>query len=72
MAETKPQTTVDGLRAVELQYRAVRAISGGRIMFYQSQTRLNSPELGVLTPDKFRAVSEMTNQAVKLFYLEMV
>lgn len=71
VAEAKKQTTVDGLRAVELQYRVIREISGGHVAFYQSQTHLNSPALGVLTPDKFRAVSEMTTQAVRLFYLEL-
>ena len=71
MAETAAQTNVGGLRAVELQYRAVREISGGHVAFYQSQTRLNAPQLGILMPEQFRPVAEMTNQALKLFYLEM-
>lgn len=71
MAEASVQTTVGGLRAVELQYRTVKEISAGRTAFYQSQTRLNAPQLGTLTPDKFRAVAEMSNQAVKLFHLEL-
>ena len=72
MADVKLQDTVDGLRAVELQYRIIREISTGRAAAFQSQIRLNSPKLGVLTPDKFRDVSEITEQAVRLFYLELV
>ena len=72
MAEKGIQTTVDGLRAVELYYRPVREISSGSTAFYQSQTRLNSPKLGVLSPDKYRDVCEMTSQAEKLFQLEML
>lgn len=72
MANTEIQTNVDGLRAVELHYRSIREISSGQTAFYQSQTHLNSPQLGVLTPDKFRDVCEMTDQALKLFDLELI
>ena len=66
------QSTVDGLRPVEMHFRTIREISSGHTAFYQSQTRLNSPKLGVLTSDKFRDVCEMTNQASKLFELELI
>ena len=72
MGVNAEKSLVDGLRAVELHYRVIRDISSGQIAAYQSQTRLNSPKLGVLTPDKFRDVCEITNQAVKLFYLELI
>ena len=72
MGESTKQSTVGGLRAVELYYRVIRDISSGQIAAYQSQTRLNSPKLGVLTPDKFRDVCEITNQAVRLFVLELI
>ena len=72
MAEKEIQTTVGGLRAVELYFRSVREIASGSTAFYQSQTRLNSPKLGVLSPDKYRDVCEMTSQAEKLFQLEML
>lgn len=72
MADSEMQTTVDGLRAVELNYRTIREISSGQTAFYQSRTHLNSPQLGVLTPDKYRDVSEMTDQAIKLFELELI
>lgn len=70
MEDNEKITTVGGLRAVELLYRAVREISSGSTEFYQSQTRLNAPKLGVLTPEKYRDVCEMTNQSTKLFILE--
>ena len=50
----------------------IREISTGQAAAFQTQTRLNSPKLGVLTPDKFRDVSEITNQAVRLFMLELI
>lgn len=69
--ETK-KAGADGVRAIELQYRVIREISTGQAAAFQTQTRLNSPKLGVLTPDKFRDVSEITNQAVRLFILELI
>ena len=54
--ETK-KAGADGVRAIELQYRVIREISTGQAAAFQTQTRLNSPKLGVLTPDKFRDVS---------------
>ena len=69
--ETK-KSGADGVRAIELQYRVIREISTGQAAAFQTQTRLNSPKLGVLTPDKFRDVSEITNQAVRLFMLELI
>ena len=72
MAEQKRQTLVDGLRAVELQYRCIREISSGAASFYQSQTRLNSPGLGVIMPDSFRDIAEITTQCISLFDLEFL
>lgn len=72
MADKEIQTTVGGLRAVEMQYRTIREIGSGHTAFYQSKTCLNSPKLGVLTPDKYRDVCEMTNQSSKLFELELI
>ena len=71
MADEK-QTLVGGLRAVELWFRPVREISSGNVTFYQSQTRLNTPDLGTLMPENFRDVSEITSQCVSLFKLELV
>ena len=72
MTEERRPSTVDGLRAVELQYRIIREISSGQASFYQSQTRLNSPELGVIMPDSFRDVAEITTQCITLFDLELL
>ena len=66
------QTLVGGLRAVELHYRQIRDVSSGNPAFLQSQTRLNTPGLGVLTPENFRDVAEITNQCITLFDLEVV
>lgn len=66
------QTTVGGMRAVEMYYRVIRNISSGNTAFYQSQTRLNTPGLGVLMPENFRDVSEITQQCINLFELEML
>lgn len=63
---------VDGVRAVELNYRVIREISSGNPAFYQSQTRLNGPKLGVLMPEAFREVAEMSAQCLNLFALELV
>lgn len=72
MAEEKRQTLVDGLRAIELRYRCIREISSGTTAFYQSQTRLNSPGLGVIMPDSFREIAEITTQCISLFDLEFL
>ncbi|MBQ8967664.1 EAL domain-containing protein [Ruminococcus sp.] len=69
---TNEKSTVGGMRAVELYYRAIRNISEGSTAFYQSQTRLNTPGLGVLMPENFRDVSEITQQCISLFELEVI
>ena len=69
---TEITDNVDGRRAVELFYRPVREISGGSTAFYQSQTRLNSRKFGVMLPDTYREVAEMSPQCLSLFSLEFV
>ena len=66
------QTLVGGLRAVEMYYRSVREISSGSAAFLQSQTRLNTPSMGVLMPEAYRELCDFTNQSVALFGLELV
>ena len=66
------KSTVGGMRAVELFYRPIRNISAGNTAFYQSQTRLNTPGLGTLMPENFRDVSEITQQCINLFELEII
>ncbi len=62
---------VDGLRAVELLFRPIRDIASGTPAFLHSQTRLNAPTMGVLTPEQFRPVTEVTTQCIELFWLEL-
>ena len=69
MADTITKS-VDGLRAVELNYRVIRDISSGQPAFLHSRTHLNAPKLGVLTPEQFRDVAEITDQCIELFWLE--
>ena len=61
MADTQ-ESRVGGLRAVELYYRVIRDISNGVPAFLHTQTRLNAPALGVLYPEQFRDVAEITFQ----------
>lgn len=70
MAEEELQTTVGGLRAVELQYRPIREISSGRTVCWHARTQLNTPELGTLLPESFRRAAEFSGQCRKLFPLE--
>lgn len=65
-------TTVDGLRAVELRYRAIRDITTKDPVYYQTQMRLNSPSLGVLMPDRYLPVLDCTDQCVSVFKLAFV
>lgn len=70
MADTS-ESRVDGLRAVELYYRVIRDSSSGTTTFLHTQTRLHAPSLGVLYPEQFRDVAEITFQCVELFWLEL-
>lgn len=65
-------TTVDGVRAVEMRYRAIRETDTDSVVFYQSQMRLNSPSLGVLMPDRYLPVIDCTDQCISVFKLALV
>ena len=69
-AQEKVQTKVGGLRAIELYYRGIREFESGDTAFFQSKTRLNTPDLGTLMPETFRKVAEFSNQCLSLFDLE--
>ena len=62
---------IGGLRPVELNYRPIREISSGNTKFYQSVTKLNTPGLGVMMPETYREVAEMSPQCLNLFSLEL-
>lgn len=64
-------TNVGGNRAVEMFFRGIREIESGNVAFFQSKTRLNSPGLGILMPESYRDVAELSKQCLSLFELEM-
>jgi len=71
MENIETATKVGGLRAVEMNFRGIREFEFGELQFLQSKTRLNTPDLGTLMPETFRKVSELSNQCVSLFELEL-
>lgn len=64
--------TVDGVRAIELRYRAVWSASEKLPVFYQSSIRLNSPDMGVLLPERFMPVLESDDRCVSVFKLALL
>ncbi len=72
MEKEKLQTTVDGVRAVEIHLRNIRDVSQGEIVFFQSRTQLNTPGLGTLMPEEYRETAEASGQADALFELELL
>lgn len=64
--------TVDGVRAIELRYRAVWSASEKLPVFYQSSIRLNSPDMGVLLPEHFMSALESDDKCVSVFKLALL
>lgn len=65
-------TNVGGLRSIELNFRPMRDISTGATVCYLSRTHLNTPGLGVLMPETFRPVAEISGLSEELFELELL
>lgn len=65
-------STVDGVRAVELFYRPIKNTDSGRVTFLQSQTRLNSPAMGTLMPADYLPVAQLSDQCISIFKLAFV
>lgn len=65
-------STVDGVRAVELFYRPIKNTDSGRVTFLQSQTRLNSPVMGTLMPADYLPVAQLSDRCVSIFKLALV
>lgn len=63
------QSTIDGVRAIQLLYSPVRSISNDKPVFLRTQIRLNSPHLGTLSPERFIDVIEASEQCVAIFRL---
>ncbi|MGN0587679.1 MAG: diguanylate phosphodiesterase, partial [Oscillospiraceae bacterium] len=73
MAENQDNpTTVDGVRAVEMRYRAIFSTDTKEPAFYQSSIRLNSPNMGVLLPERFMPVLESDDRCVSVFKLALL
>lgn len=68
----KNPTTVDGVRAIEMRYRAVWSAEEKIPVFYQSTIRLNSPDMGVLLPERFMSVLEGDDRCVSVFKLALL
>lgn len=66
------QATVDGVRAIELRYRSVWSSAEKVPVFYQSSIMLNSPDMGVLLPERFMPVLESDDRCVSVFKLALL
>lgn len=65
-------TTVDGVRAIEMRYRAIRSTDSQEMEFWQTSMRLNSPSQGVILPEKFMPVLECDDRCVAVFKLALM
>ena len=65
-------TTVDGVRAIEMRYRAIWSSAEKLPAFYQSSIRLNSPDMGVLLPERFMPVIEADDRCISIFRLALL
>lgn len=64
--------TVDGVRAIEMHYRAIWSAAEKIPVFYQSNIRLNSSDMGVLLPERFMPVLESSDKCVSVFKLALL
>lgn len=65
-------TTVDGVRAIEMRYRPIYETSTKEPAFFQTRIRLNSPDSGVILPERFMPVLESSDRCVSLFKLALL
>lgn len=65
-------TTVDGVRAIEMRYRSIWSSGSKETAFYQSSIRLNSPNMGVLLPERFMPVLEADDRCISVFKLALL
>lgn len=69
----KNASTVGGLRAIELYFRAIDGIPDGVPAAYQTQMRLNAPSMGILFPDDYEKFIELhPDRASELYSLAVV
>lgn len=72
MIKTELSSTVDGIRAVELFYRPIRNTESNELEFFTTQMHLNGPTMGVLMPEDFVPVIELSEQCIYIFRLGFV
>lgn len=65
-------TSVDGVRAIEMRYRSIFGTDTKKTAFYQSGIRLNTPEMGVLLPERFMPVLESSESCASVFKLALL
>jgi EAL domain-containing protein (putative c-di-GMP-specific phosphodiesterase class I) len=70
--ENDTPVTVDGVRAIEIRYRAIRETDGNETAFYQSQIWLNAPTMGVLLPERYRSILDADIRCIEVFRLAFI
>lgn len=70
-ANQEYNTTVDGVRAIELGYRPILKTDTGNTVDFQSRIRLNAPEMGVILQERFMPVLENSDRCVPLLLLAL-
>lgn len=71
-SKKRENTTVDGVRAIELMYRAIRRTDDDGQAFYRTNMRLNSPNMGTMMPDRYLSVLDSTDRCISVFNLALV
>ena len=66
------ETTVDGVRAIEIRYRPIYETDTKEPTFFQTRVRLNSPDSGVILPERFMPVLESSDRCVSVFKLALL
>lgn len=65
-------TTVDGVRGIEMRYRPIYETDTKEPAFFQTRIRLNSPDSGVILPERFMPVLENSDRCVPVFKLALL
>lgn len=65
-------TTVDGVRGIEMRYRPIYETDTKEPAFFQTRIRLNSPDSGVILPERFMPVLENSDRGISVFKLALL
>lgn len=71
-SKKREDITVDGVRAIELMYRAIRRTDNDVLAFYRTNMRMNSPSMGTMMPDRYQLVLDSTERCISVFKLAMI